>query len=106
MPKAKRAKPSQADKGKAAAREGFHVTTVAILPSAASGLGSSAMESSPLPATTVLKLKTKLSGNSLYREQMAEAATLQRTNAVRQSMLLRNTVEQYLRYERHWVVCD
>ncbi|KAG0335532.1 hypothetical protein BG004_008405 [Podila humilis] len=35
--------------------------------------------------------------------RMAEAATLQRTNAARQSMLSRNTIDQYLRYERHWV---
>ncbi|KAF9112966.1 hypothetical protein BGW39_003897, partial [Mortierella sp. 14UC] len=64
---------------------------------------SSLSEGPALPRLADYKAQKETLREIEIVNKMAEAATLQRVSDARQTMLSLNTVNQYLRYERHWV---
>ncbi|KAI8596456.1 hypothetical protein EDD21DRAFT_447816 [Dissophora ornata] len=107
-------------KGKEVAREGISATTPGLpslseykaqkeamrmfhLSQPSQSSQSTQPESHGLPSLAVYKAQKDAQRESDIANKMAEAATLQRTTEARQTMLSTNTINQYLRYERHWV---
>ncbi|KAF9157590.1 hypothetical protein DFQ26_008580 [Actinomortierella ambigua] len=111
MPKATRSRRSQASTAEESITESSRLSAlqearaqkrVMNIPQASE---SSQSESSQLPPLAEFIAQKEAQRDVDVLNKMAEAATLQRVNNVRQSMLAPSTVTQYLRYERHWVVC-
>ena len=84
----------------------FKAQKEAIRVSMFSQLQSSQAEGSSLPSLAAYKAQKEAQRETDITNKMAEAATVQRASDARMQMLSKNTVNQYLRYERHWVVSE